>query len=258
MQALLLAALAVTAQGQDEKLEAEAKRRLAEFNKAIAKATSDDEINAALKGLDSTRHPKILAELKKWGSHDSAVVRTQAVALIAAYAPGADALKALLSILSKENSRAMYDETGRPSGHETPMQILDMLAVFEIDDSTLKTIHASMQHKIPMIANAAVRQVARLKRTESVDPLIALLRSLESLVAPQPSVSGGAGTPGFVKGGNSGGPSGPDAWSAYYRKQQMPPEVHSALTSILGEKKADAAEYQKVWGEMKKRKKEEK
>lgn len=251
--------LAISVQGGGEeeaaaakRLEAEAKRRIAEFNKAAAKATTPEDLLPAIQELGTTRHPRILAELKKLASHEAEVVRRQAVNEIAAYA-NADALKTLLAVLSKEATRGAYDEMGQCRGHETARQILELLDRFEIDDTTLKSVHGYFTNKIPMIASAAVELCGRLRRTESIDPLIALLRSLEGLNAPQPSIPNRApGGPGFVKGGQQSGPSGPDAWAAWHRKQQLPAVVHSALETLLGQRKSDAAEYQKVWSEKRK------
>jgi hypothetical protein len=261
MNCAFSAALVLCLQGgEDEaakRLEAEAKRRIAEFNKAAAKAASPDDLVQAVKELGATRHPRILAELKKLASHDAEIVRRQAVDEIAAYA-NAEALKALLSVLPKEAARAAYDDMGQCRGHETARQILDLLDRFEIDDAALKSAHGYLAHKVPMIAAAAVELCARLRRTESVDPLISLLRSLETLNAPQPSVPNRApGGAGFVKGSPQGGPTGPDAWAAWHRKQQLPAPVHSALEAILGQRKPDAAEYQKLWTDMKKKAKEQ-
>lgn len=242
---LLAGVVGSAAVGQDDAKarDEEAKKKVEEFKARLKKAKSDDEIEAALKFLGELQHPRCLKELTAHLKNPKNTLKVAAAKEVAKYKENKEAASALADALAPLVSNPKADK-----------DVIETLfnAFGEVGHKgTVEKIHPYIQHKITAIAKAAIQTCAKVKSVKSVQPLIDMLKQLEAIQDPNK----GAGGQGQPPGGVPGMPNLPggqvqqqqlqqDMWQ---RRQELQPEVLSALRGITGEAKALAKEWQDWW-----------
>jgi len=257
-------------QPQDEKekqklLDEEAKDKTAAFKKVLNKAKVEDEIIFALREMCKLKHPRILKELKNQLGHPSERVRRYVLVEITNYRPDPEALKILLGGLGGEAAKASQDDQARDIGHEPACEVLRGLRGFNLDDETIKRLVSLFRHQNLMLASQAVRTCGEVRAWSSVDPMISLLREVETMQAERPNVgdaSSNSDPNKFVRhqGSSGGAGSGPKLTpeqakqlSAANRKQMMTVTGKQTLEMLLGQKCNTAQEFAEFWAKNKTR-----
>lgn len=245
--AILLAGVvgsAAVGQDDDKARDEEGKKKVEDFKAQLKKAKSDDEIEAALKFLGELQHPRCLKELIPYLKNPKDTLKVAAAKEVAKYKESKEAANALADALTplvsnpkaeKDVIEALFNAFGEV-GHK----------------GTVDKIHPYIQHKITAIAKAAIQACAKVKSVKSVQPLIDMLKQLEAIQDPNKSAVGQGQPPGGVPGMPQLPGGGQvqqqqlqqDMWQ---RRQELTPEVRSALTGITGEAKALAKEWQDWW-----------
>lgn len=213
-----------------KKLEAEAKEKVAAFQKALSKAKKDDDVIAAIEELGKTRHEKILDALKTWVFKGSVDIRTAAIREVGKYEKEKAAADLLLDAAAKSKEPEIAVKCLRGVGDVGVRAVAKELLRF-------------FENKSLDVAAEAVDACGALKSKATIGPLIDLVRRMEQIKdddgAPVPGPDPGPGP------GPGPGPAPRD--NQKDKKAKLLPAALSALRSITGEDKKDGQAWTQWW-----------
>ncbi|MBI2932674.1 MAG: HEAT repeat domain-containing protein, partial [Planctomycetes bacterium] len=175
----------------DEKAkEEEARKKVAAFQKEIAKAKPDDK-PACIDTLAELQHPKILDELVTWLTKGTKECQTTAARHVGEYAKNQKAAEALLKAVKAHKDPEIIETLLDEAANVGYRGIAKNLAIF--------FRHAQIQ-----VAKAAVDATGSLKSKDSIPPLVDLVRELEAIHDGDFGASGTGGSqPGQPPGSNT-------------------------------------------------------
>ncbi|HEX7897550.1 MAG TPA: HEAT repeat domain-containing protein [Planctomycetota bacterium] len=222
------AILAMALLGPQE--DKEAADALAKF-KTEMKNPSTPARAAAVSELARVQHQKTLNAILPFLHQDTGEVRKAAAAALGAFMDYKKiALPSLLGAIT-------------PNQKETMVLESIFLSVGKLgDETTLPTVHKYCEDKDPKVAKAALTAVAQIRKLQSIDFIIDLMKRLEKYL-PQPG-----GDTGGVGGVNiPGGGDDPNRT----RAQEVIPACIATLKAITKESWPSSKEWQLWWAKKK-------
>ena len=213
---------------QEDKEAADA---IAKF-KAEMKNPSTPARAAAVSELGRIQHQKTLNAILPWLHQDAGEVRKSAAAALGAFIDYKKvALPSLLAAITPNQKEAMVLES-------------IFLSVGKLgDETTLPTVHKYCDDKDPKVAKAALAAVGQIRKLQSIDFIIDLMKRLEKYL-PEPG-----GDTGGVGGVNIPGGGGDDPNRT--RAREVIPACIATLKVITKESWPSSKEWQLWWAKKK-------
>jgi hypothetical protein len=233
----LILALPLSAQEtnkeEEKKKDEEAKAKIAEFKKELKGAKTDADIAKGLERLGETLHPRILAELKTWLAKPSAEIAIAAAEQIGKYKKDKDASDTLVNAAGARKDKDAVVKCLRYAGDVAYKPAASKLSNY-------------FRHRDTDIAREAVDSSAKLRTRECVDPLLGLLRELDSIREQNDPAGGVGGVGGLGGGGLVGGGTNLNN-DQQKRKRDLTPAVEKALEDITGQRFKTLREWEGWW-----------
>ena len=227
MISALLVSMAALLGPQEDK---EAVEAISKFKKEMNNPSTPARA-AAVSELGRVHHQKTLLAILPWLTNDGGEVRKAAAAALAGFVDFKKvALPALVSAIQPNQKDAMVVES--------IFQSIGKLG----DETTLPTVHRYCDDKDPKVAKAALTAAGQIRKLQSIDYIIDLMKRLEKYL-PDPS-SGNAGV-GGVGGVNIPGGGGDDPNLA--RAREVIPACIATLKVITKENWPSSKEWQLWW-----------
>lgn len=230
--------------------EAEAKKRVEEFRKAV-KGAKDDAVEAAMRKLAESKHPLILKELLEWAgksygprkvvaaggapsleAFEEVKMNLVAAECVAAtFAGDADAAKGLTDVVVKRLSKRPAKGSIAESDLESEAAVM-IQHVAEIGSrACARALAPYLKDPLNGVAEAALEAAAELKSKDLVEPLIAALAAGEA--TKELDLDDMPDGMGVVED----------------RKSMLIDGAQAALKATTGQEHADSKAWKRWWGE---------
>lgn len=232
MTAILALALAVPAAAQDEPkatTDEEAKEVLGRFKEKLKGARSGKDIAFALQTFEDARHPKLLAELKKWVKNRFPEAVEEAGLQISRYEKDKVAAGILLDAAGRQRDFKLMGKLIRYAGDVG-------------DRSIVRKLLSYLRHRDVEVTREAVEACGRLKARDAIDPLIKMAHELDAIKTGKDD-GADLGGGGLLGGGGIAGE--PDQKAR--RKELLEPAVADSLNKITEQNFKTPREWADWW-----------